>query len=329
MKVVITGGAGFLGRRLARALLDRKFLTGSNGNEQPIDELLLFDSKASSDMLGIENDIDVRCVVGDIARRDTVCNLIDREDLSVFHLASVVSGGGEKDFDLAMKVNLDGGRYLLDAVRHCSGLQKVVFASSIAVFGGSQMPGRVGDNVKQTPQTTYGMTKAVLELLINDYTRKGFLDGRSARLPTVIIRPGKPNLAASSFVSGVFREPLNGIDFNLPVPLDTVMPVLGYRAIVSNLIAMHEVESQRLNDDRAVGFPSHNVNLQQMIDALMRVANDRHIGSIEVKPDPFIVRICDTWPRDSESARAASLGLTKEVSIDEIVRYYIEDYVDK
>ena len=206
MKVLITGGGGFIGVRLARALIDRGFLTGVAGDEEPIDEVRLFDSVDAPELFGKkERGIAIRHTIGDISDRETVRGLIDRDDISVFHLASVVSGGGEKDFDLAMRVNLDGGRYLLEELRALHGLQRIVFASSIAVFGGAGMPSCVGDTVKQTPQTTYGVTKAILELLINDYTRKGFLDGRSARLPTVIIRPGKPNLAASSFVSGVFR----------------------------------------------------------------------------------------------------------------------------
>ena len=328
MKVVITGATGFIGGRLACALLDRGALTGTTGEEEPIDELLLFDSV---DVPGLvrekEGDTVVRRVVGDISDCETVKGLIDRDDISVFHLASVVSGGGEQDFDLAMRVNLDGGRYVLEALRAQDGLQRIVFASSIAVFGGAGMPSRVGDDVKQLPQTTYGITKAMLELLINDYTRKGFLDGRSARLPTVIIRPGKPNLAASSFVSGVFREPLNGVDFELPVPLNTVMPVLGYRAIVENLIKLHEVNAERLGDDRAVGLPSHTVTVQQMIDALNSVTSSRLLGRISVKPDPFIVGICRTWPRDCESVRAGMLGLRKEKNMEEIVRYYIDDYL--
>ena len=152
----------------------------------------------------------VALVAGDIADAATVSGLIDGDDVSVFHLASVVSGGGEKDFDLALRVNLDGGRNVFEACRLRPGAPRVVFASSIATFGGGAMPARVGDTTKQTPRTTYGMTKAVGELMINDYTRKGFLDGRATRLPTIVIRPGAPNAAASGFASAVFREPLNG-----------------------------------------------------------------------------------------------------------------------
>ena len=191
MKVVITGGTGFIGIRLARRLLDIGELTGPGGRKERIDELVLFDVSEPQDRLE-KNGIAVKAVVGDISVRDTVFGLIDRDDISVFHLASVVSGGGEKDFDLAMRVNLDGGRNVFEALRARAGAPRLVFASSLAVFGGSAMPHTVGDGTKQTPQTTYGITKAICELLINDYTRKGYFDGRSARLPTVIVRPGKP-----------------------------------------------------------------------------------------------------------------------------------------
>ena len=195
MKVVITGGGGFIGGRLAQALLTRGKLTGPSGAEEPIDQLLLFDQQHGANAEAEEHvgDITLRRISGDIGERATVEGLIDRGDISVFHLASVLSGGGEQDFDLAMRVNLEGGRHVLEALRRQPGLPRLVFASSIAVFGGAAMPEVVGDRVKQTPQTTYGTTKAITELLINDYSRKGFLDGRSARLPTVIVRPGKPN----------------------------------------------------------------------------------------------------------------------------------------
>ena len=327
MKVVITGGTGFIGLRLARRIAERGALTGPSGRPEPVDELLLFD-QAVPDETSAGLGTDVRLIAGDIADRDTVFGLIDRDDISVFHLASVVSGGGEQDFDLAMRVNLDGGRNVMEACRARAGTPRLVFASSIAVFGGAAMPESVGDDTKQTPQTTYGMTKAVCELMINDYTRKGFLDGRSARLPTVIIRPGKPNAAASSFVSGLFREPLNGVDCALPVTPETVMPLLGYRAIVDGFVALHELSGEALGDDRAVSLPSLTVTVAEMIEALQRVAADRSLGRITVEPDPFIQNIVATWPLDTHHDRALTLGLPKEDTLDEIVAYYIADYVD-
>ena len=326
MKVVITGGAGFIGLRLAEVLLQRGKLTAPGGSEEAIDSLLLFDVQEPAQRPSWA-DQRVNFQSGDIADAATVRRLVDRDDISVFHLASVVSGGGEKDFDLAIRVNLHGGLNIFEACRARSGLPRLVFASSIAVFGGAGMPAVVGDQVKQTPQTTYGMTKTICELLVNDYTRKGFFDGRSARLPTVIVRPGKPNLAASSFVSGLFREPLNGEVCTIPVAPETVMPVLGYRSIVGGFVALHEVDGAALGDDRAVSLPSFTVTVAEMIEALKRVAGARPLGEIVFKPDPFIEEICAGWPKDAAYERATALGLPKDASLDAIVENYIEDYL--
>ncbi len=327
MKVVITGGSGFLGNRLAARLLQRGVLTGPEHQPQQIDEIVLFDQERP--IAGPVNfDSRLRFVRGQMTDPDCVRGLIDRDDIAVFHLASVVSGGGELDFDLAMEVNLDASRTLFEALRACQSCPRLVFASSIAVFGGAGMPAVVGDYAKRTPQTTYGTTKAISELLINDSTRKGYFDGRSARLPTVVIRPGKANAAASSFASAVFREPLNGIDYDLPVPGNTAIPVLGYRAIVDGLIHLHELDAGPLGDDRAVSLPSITVTAADMLEALARVAGHRKLGAINIKPDPFITRICHSWPLDSESGRADRLGFPREQSLDEIIRYYIEDYLD-
>ena len=325
MKVVITGGTGFIGRTLARRVLERGHLTGPSGRVEEIDQLLLFDAVTPSPPLAGLDDR-VKVVVGDIAERAAVFDLIDRDDISVFHLASVVSGGGELDFDGALRVNLTGAINLLEACRARQGRPRVVFASSIAVFGGAELPQVVTDFTKQTPRTTYGTTKAIGEILINDYTRKGFLDGRTARLPTIIIRPGQANLAASGFASGLFREPLNGAPFALPVALETPMPVLGVRAAAAGFIHLHEIAPAALGDDRALNFPSLSVQVRDMVAALKRVAGERRIGAITVAPDPEIEAIVSTWPRRCDFARAAALGLPKEVSLEEIVEAYIEDF---
>ena len=327
MKVVITGGTGFIGRMLARSILARGSLTGPSGAQEEVDAITLFDAvEPPAPLEGLDGRAKV--VIGDISDKDLVSGLIDRDDVSVFHLASVVSGGGEKDFDLAIRVNLMGGLNVLESARARPGTPRLVFASSIAVFGGSAMPAVVGDTTKQTPQTTYGVTKSIGELLINDYTRKGFIDGRAARLPTIVIRPGRPNLAASSFASGVFREPLNGEPCALPVKLDTVMPVLGYRSAVAGFIALHEAAPEALGDDRTVNFPAHAVTVEEMIAALRRVAGNRHLGEITVEPDAEIEAIVATWPVATEFARAGALGLPIEDGLDDIVRAYIEDFLD-
>lgn len=326
MKVVITGGTGFLGQMLARRILARGRLTGPSGAPEPVDEMVLFDIAApSTPPAGLDGR--VRIETGQIAERDRVFALVDRDDIAVFHLASVVSGEGEQNFDLAMRVNLDGTRHLLEAVRARGSRPRLVFASSIAVFGGDGMPATVGDAVKQTPQTTYGVTKAIGELLVNDYTRKGFLDGRSVRLPTIIIRPGLPNKAASSFASGVFREPLNGVPCILPVKLDAVMPVLGYRAAVENMVRLYELPGGKLGSDRAVSLPSLDVTVGRMIESLKRVAGNRNLGEIRVEPDPFIEKIVAGWPTATAFPRATALGLVAADGLDAIVRAYIEDFL--
>jgi len=327
MKVIITGGSGFIGRMLARRLINLGKLTGPGGTLEAIDEVVLFDVAPPVPPLG-ELEGRVKVTVGDISDRDTVFGLVDCDDVSVFHLASVVSGGGELDFDLALRVNLMGALNALEACRARAGLPRFVFASSIAVYGGGAMPDVVGDTTKRTPQTTYGATKAIGELLVNDYTRKGYLDGRSARLPTIVIRPGKPNLAASSFASGVFREPLHGQACALPVQLDTRMPLLGYRSAVEGFVRLHEVEGATLGDDRAVNFPSLSVTVQEMIEALRRVAGERRLGEITVAPDARIEAIVATWPTQSEFTRARALGLPVEDRLDEIVEAYIEDFLN-
>ena len=326
MKIVITGGAGFIGIMLARRLLGEAEIAGPDGKPAKIDEIELFDMVVPAERpSGLDGR--VKFTAGEITDKAAIQRFINRKDIGIFHLASVVSGGGEKDFDLAMRVNLAAHLDLLEAARALGSVPRVVFASSIAVFGGSAMPKSVGDAVKQTPQTTYGMTKAIGELLINDYTRKGYIDGRAARLPTVIIRPGKPNAAASSFASGVFREPLNGVDCVLPVGEDTVMPVSGYRTIVEGFLKLYQAEGKALGDDRAVSLPALDVTVAEMIAALKRVAHNRKLGNISVKRDPAIEKIVATWPVKTNFERALALGLPRDTDLDSIVRAYMADFI--
>ncbi|MGO1120585.1 D-erythronate dehydrogenase [Rhodovibrionaceae bacterium A322] len=330
MKVVITGGTGFIGLNLARQLVQRNSLTGPSGQPQEIDSIVLFDAFAPDDRPeGLDERVEI--TTGDISDSQTVTGLIDRDDISIFHLASVVSGQGETDFDLALSVNLQGGLNLFEAARAREGLPRVVFASSLAVFGGSVMPQTVSDGTKQTAQTTYGVTKTIGELLVNDYSRKGFFDGRSARLPTIFVRPGKPNAAASSFCSGVFREPLNGVPCELPVSTDVVMPMLGYRSCVASFIALHELPAEQLGDDRAVGLRNRAYSVQEMIDSVTRVAaqNGIALGEITVKPDPEITRIVSSWASGMDDSRAEALGLPLDESLDRVVQDFIDDFLTR
>jgi nucleoside-diphosphate-sugar epimerase len=324
MKVVITGGAGFLGVRLARRILESGSLFAPSGEREAVSELVLFDNEMPP---GLAADKRMTLVEGDIADPATIARLIDRPDIAVFHLASVVSAGAEQDFDLAMRVNLDGHRNLLEALRELGSRPRYVFTSSLAVYGGDSAQSQVHDRTRHVPQTTYGMTKAIGELFVNDYTRKGFIDGRSARLGMVIVRPGTPNRAASSFASSVIREPLNGLDYTCPVPLSTRVAVVGYRTVIDGLLALHEVDGQALGGDRAVNLPTCAVTVAEMIASLRRVAHGRKLGLIREDPDPSIMAVVSGWPMDMQAARATALGLPKDDGLDSIVRAYISDYL--
>ncbi len=330
MKIVITGGAGFIGLRLARRILEIGRLHGPSGKLEPVDELVLFDVVLPAER---PSGLDERATLvrGEVADRDAVAKLIDRPDIGVFHLASVVSAGAEQDFDLALRVNLTGHIHVLDALRRVSvpgnSCPRHVFASSLAVYGGLAS-GQVTDATRQTPQTTYGMSKSVGELLINDYSRKGFVDGRSGRLAAVIVRPGKPNKAASGFASGMIREPLNGIDYELPIPLETVMPLVSYRTVIDGLIALYEIDGARLGDDRALNMPNVSVTMADVVASFSRVAAHRKLGKVSVAVDPFVVSVVSGWPTHLGAVRAAALGLPPEPGIDAIIRAYIEDYLE-
>lgn len=330
MNILITGGAGFIGQRLALECLQRSRLKLDNLPSADIKKIVLADVAEPAfwhDELKQNSLIETR--FGDISDGDWVNSLFDHQYDVVFHLASIVSGHGEQDFDLALKVNLDGVRYLLEAIRSQKNNARVVFTSSLAAFGGDTMPEIVGDTAKLTPQTTYGATKAIGELLINDYSRKGFLDGRSARLPTVIIRPGKPNLAASSFVSGLFREPLSGEPCKIPVDPKQKMPVLGYRSIVAGIIRLAEVPANELGTDRAVGLPAINATVEEMMNALKNLAGNRHLGEHVIERDETIATIVASWPTQTDNNRALKLGMPLDNSLETVVQYYIDDYLDQ
>ena len=325
MKIIITGGGGFLGSQLATTLLNRGELTGPSGGQEPIDELVLIDVRFHV----AQNAPRMQQLVGDISNRDVIDEAIgNSQNISVFHLASMVSGECEERYDDALRVNLDGGRNIFEAARAASGRPRVVFASSIASFGGAAMPTPVSDLAKQTPQTTYGMTKAMCELLVNDHTRKGHFDGRSARLPTVIIRPGKPNAAASSWASGMFREPLNGETCELPVHRDQPHPMTGFRTVVDSFIALHEVPEERLGDDRAYGLPAHRVTPTLAEQVLRDLTEEKNLalGQIADAFDPHIQAIVDTWPTAADGARAVALGLPGPPSLKQIVQQYLETF---
>jgi D-erythronate 2-dehydrogenase len=316
MRIVITGGCGFLGRRLALLLLERGSRLG------PIDELVLFDNAASA--MPLPDDSRVKLVTGDIADRDTVRRLIAPGTASVFHLAAIVSGQAEADPDLGYRVNLDGTRAVLDACRALATYPRLVFASSLAVYGGA-LPPAVGDDTALTPQSSYGTQKAIGELLVNDYSRKGFVDGRALRLPTVVVRPGRPNRAASTFASSMIREPLTGQDGVCPVSPDTVMALASPRRVVAALAHAHDLAGEAFGASRSLQLPGFSTTVADMAEAVRRAAGDAAYGRIRWQHDPAIEAIVASWPRELRTPRADALGFERDNGIDEAVRFFIED----
>jgi nucleoside-diphosphate-sugar epimerase len=320
MRIVITGGAGFLGARLARAILARGTLTDARGVARPVRELVLLDVVQPPDL----GDPRLRGVAGDLADPAVIERVLTPETDAVFHLAAVVSGQAEADFDIGMRVNLDATRHLLERCRRLAAPPKFVFASSLAVFGGP-LPDPVTDDAPLTPQASYGTQKAIGELLVYDMTRKGFIDGRSLRLPTVTVRPGRPNKAASSFASGIIREPLAGVDAICPVARATRMWVTSPRTVVANLLVGHEAPAAAFAHTRSVNVPGMLVAVEDMVAALRRVAGDAVADRVKWEHDPAIDRIVSTWPANFAPKLGPALGMTADTDFEAIVRAYIAD----
>jgi D-erythronate 2-dehydrogenase len=316
MRIVITGGCGFLGRRVATRLLAEETACG------PVSELVLFDNAPPA--LPLPEDRRLRVVTGDIADRDTVARLIAPGTDAVFHLAAIVSGQAEADTDLGYRVNLDGTRAVLDACRALGTCPRLVFASSLAVYGGA-LPPSVGDDTVLNPQSSYGTQKAIGELLVTDYSRKGFIDGRALRLPTVVVRPGRPNRAASTFASSMIREPLAGQDAVCPVSPDTVMALASPRRIVEGLVHGLDLPGDALGASRSLQLPGFSVSVGEMAAALRRAGGAAAYARVRWQHDPAIEAIVASWPQALAAPRAQALGFGCDASIDEVIQFFIED----
>ena len=320
MKVVITGAAGFLGRKLTRRLLDGAELVDRDGRTGPVDALVLFDVVPAHGF----DDPRVSVVTGEISDAAEVAATIDVGTDSVFHFAAVVSAGAEADVDLGYRVNLDGTRAVMEACRALPHAPRVVFTSSVAVFGGD-LPARLDDDTPLRPQTSYGAQKAMGELWLADYTRKGFIDGRALRLPTIVVRPGKPNKAASTFASSIIREPLCGHAAVCPVSADSRMWNLSPRRVVAAFVDAHNLSGDDWGWNRSLNLPGLSASIGEMAAALTRVAGQAVADRIHWQPDPFIQNIVAGWPNDFATPRALAMGFRPDASMDEIVQAFIDD----
>lgn len=312
MHILITGGAGFLGQRLAKQLLQHPVIG------KQLQKLTLADIIEAPHPT---QDARLVSVKADLTNPEAAQALITSDVTAVYHLAAVVSSQAEADFDLGMAVNGEGTRLLLEAVRHNSVGSLFVFASSLAVFGG-QLPAVIEDSTAVSPQSSYGTQKAIAELWIADYTRKGFIDGRILRLPTVCVRPGKPNAAASSFASGIIREPLSGETAVCPVDASLPLWLSSPDTVVANLVHSLRISTYQLGNCRTVNLPGITLTVQDMIDSLAEVAGPDVVKRIQYQLDESIAQIVASWPSRFDVNRAIALGFTGDRAFTDIIRAY-------
>ncbi len=323
MHILILGAAGMVGRKLTERLVKDGQLGGKE-----IDKMTLQDVVAP--IAPADASIPIVIVTSDFADPGTAAPLVASRPDVIFHLAAIVSGEAEAEFDKGYRINLDGTRHLIDAIRAIGGGYKprFVFTSSIAVFG-APFPDKIGDDFFHTPLTSYGTQKSICELLVADYTRKGFLDGVGIRLPTICVRPGTPNKAASGFFSNIIREPLAGHEAVLPVSEDVRHWHASPRSAVGFLVHAGTMDTEKMGARRNLSMPGLSVTVGEQIAALERVAGSGVTARIKRVPDPVITGIVSGWPRDFVTDRALSLGFTTvESTFDDIIRIHIEDELD-
>ncbi len=319
MNVFITGGGGFLGARLARTILARGTLVDRDGRPRPVTRVRLFDTAFPANL-----DSRLETIAGDLSEPGALEAALTPDTDVVFHLAAVVSGGAEADFDSGMRVNFSGTHRLLEACRKLASRPQLLFTSSVAAFGG-ELPAVLDDHTTANPQSSYGAQKVIGEYLVADYTRKGFIDGISLRLPTVVVRPGRPNLAASSFASSVIREPLAGETSVCPVPASTGVWLLSPPRVIDSFFHAQALPRSSWGMSRVLNLPGITVTVGEMVDALARIAGAQTAARVRFVPDARIQAIVETWPIRFVTARANALGFSADVDIDSVIRAHITD----
>jgi len=317
MRILVTGAAGMIGRKLIARLARDGRLRGEKITALDLHDIV---PPQVPDMPGVE----ISPYTGDLAAEGAAERLVASRPDVIFHLAGIVSGEAEANFDLGYRVNLDGTRALFDAVRLAGFKPRMIFTSSIAVFG-APFPDVIPDTFHPTPLTSYGTQKLVGEALLADYTRRGFFDGIGIRLPTICVRPGKPNKAASGFFSGIIREPLAGLEAILPVPRSVVHTHASPRSAVNFLIHAAGIDGDAVGPRRNLSMPGVAVSVGEQIEALERVAGAEVVKLIREEPDATIWAIVKGWPTRFEAKRSKELGFVAETSFDDIIRAHIED----
>ena len=319
MHVLIIGGAGMVGRKLLARLARDGALNG-----KVISQVTLHDVVPAGTAAGASFKTNI--AVSDLSAPGEAVKLAATRPDAIFHLAAIVSGEAEADFEKGYRINFDGTRELFEAIRKTGDgyCPRLVFTSSIAVYG-APFPEAIGDEFFQTPLTSYGTQKAIGELLLSDYSRRGFFDGVGIRLPTICVRPGKPNKAASGFFSNIIREPLSGQEAVLPVAENVRHWHASPRSAVNFLVHAAGLNTEELGARRNLSMPGLSVTVGEQIAALRKVAGDNVVKRIRREPDPIIMRIVAGWPRNFDPKRAASLGFKSETRFEDIIRVHIED----